>query len=307
MPDVFPFLTGCHRSGTTLLRVIFDAHPDMAVPSESQFWNAFARRRSRYEHADGIAVEALLDDLHAEERYRRWHLPRAEARAALSEPHVRTFPDAVRAIYALFARRAGKTRYADKTPRYSTDILLFAALFPEARFVHVMRDGRDVALSLLDVPWGPKEIGGAALFWREHVTAAREAGRILGPSRYLEYRHEDLLDDPEKVVRRICDFVELPFDPGMLRYHEERKPAKNEHMRHLTKPPTKGLRDWRAQMKPRDVRLVELLAGDLLDELGYGTTTDAGTVPMLEPALRARAQRARLRRAWRRYTKGPAT
>lgn len=304
---VFPFLTGCQRSGTTLLRVILDAHSDLSVPSESQFWNTFARRRDRYEADGRLLVEPFIDDLKDEPRFRRWHIPREALAEAMADPVPASFQAGVRRVYGLFAARAGKTRYADKTPRYAPDILLFAALFADARFVHVMRDGRDVALSLLDMPWGPSRFPMAALFWRDKVLAAREAGTILGPTRYHEYRHEDLLDDPETHVRALCDFIDLPFEPQMLDYHESRKPAKNEHMQHLTKPPTKGLRDWRRTMPSRDVRLFEILAGDVLESLGYETVTTPKTVRALEPILQAEARAARLRQAWRRYTSGPAT
>ena len=179
----------------------------------------------------------------------------------------RDLPDAIRGIYALFASRRKKPRYADKTPTYATQLTLLSSFFPEARFVHTIRDGRNVALSLVEQSFGPKRVDDAVLYWRHEVQAARTAGALLGPERYLEYRHEDLVRDPQEVVARICAFLDLEFVPSMLRYHERRRPGSGRG--HLAKPPTESLRDFRAQLTGTDLRVVEALAGDLLVELGY--------------------------------------
>lgn len=289
--DIFPFFTGCQRSGTTLLRVIFNNHPELAIPGESHFIPEFAARRRRYTRHGRVLVEPFLRDVMEHERVRRWKLQRDRLKAALETPPLPNLPDAIRRVYSTYALTKNKPRYGDKTPRYATQISLLAQLFPESRFVHVTRDGRDVALSLLEMPWGPNHIDRGALYWRERVLSARSAGRQLGPERYLEYRHEELIRAPEETVQRICAFLDLSFDVRMLEYHEKRKPSKTHHMRHLAKPPTPGLRDWRGQMCPEDIRIFELLAGDVLRELGYQTVTDESTLDgTTEKRLRRRAR-----------------
>jgi hypothetical protein len=293
-PDtIFPFLTGCQRSGTTLLRVIFASHPEMAVPGESHFIPPLLNDRARYERSRSFDIDAYVAYLLDHPRFKVWRLSEGRLRAALDATPVQTMPDAIRRAYRAFADKKGKPKYADKTPRYALRIPMLAQAFPEARFVHVLRDGRDVALSLLEVEWGTKSIDEGALYWRKRVTAARRAGAELGPERYLEYKHEELLDDPEVQVRRICSFLQLEFDPSMLRYYENRKPSRAPHMQHLVKPPTKGLRDWREQMAPQDVRIFELIAGDLLQELGYERATDDHTFDQqTETRLQRRARHA---------------
>jgi hypothetical protein len=293
---VFPFFTGCQRSGTTLARVIFAAHPEMAIPGESHFIPPLIEDRATYERREGFDVERFVRYVAGHERFKVWHVPEKRIRRALDAAPIADLPDAIRRLYAAYAKKKGKPRYGDKTPRYAVRLPMLAEQFPEARFVHVVRDGRDVALSLLEVPWGVKRVEQGAMAWRRRVLAARQAGRALGPARYLEYRHEDLIEDPEREVRRICSFLDLKFDPAMLRYHEDRKPAKAPHMQHLAKPPTKGLRDWRNQMKREDVRVFELLAGRLLAELGYELGTDDSTLDSIaEAAARKRARRIRRR------------
>ncbi|HWH36065.1 MAG TPA: sulfotransferase [Acidimicrobiales bacterium] len=274
----FPFLIGCGRSGTTLARALLDAHPALAVPGESYFPIWLGRQIRRYQRQGTFDARILAGDLVGDPWFRRWQLPDDEVRAVLSEPGITTFADALRRVYALYARHHGKARYGDKTPTFVLHVEALARLFPEAVFVHIVRDGRDVALSLLEADWGPDRLDRAALHWRHHVERGRQAAGRIEPGRYREVRYEDLLDDPEGTARSLCDYLALPFDAAMLDY-AERAPAllrllpdADEHQ-NLRLPPTKGLRDWRREMEPADVATFEALAGDALAALGYERRT----------------------------------
>ncbi len=264
-----PFFVGTNGSGTTLHRAIFDSHPDLAIPGEGRFVVALARRRARYE-GDRFDTDRLLRDLRERDRFEAWGLDLGDAREALSHPPVADYPDAVRRLYSLFARSHGKSRWGDKTQANIHHLRLLAELFPEARFIHVVRDGRDVALAHTE----GTRIEQVALSWRRRVGAGREAGRRLGPDLYLESRYEELIDDPEASVRRICDLIELPFVPQMLRYYERAgdivatTAAPGRH-KDVFLPPTKGLTDWRRDLPDDQVARFEALAGELLEDLGY--------------------------------------
>lgn len=313
----FPFFIGSARSGTTLIRVIFDSHPEMAIPGESHFIPQLAKLRDLYERPRGFDADMFVKDIAAHPRFVRWKLPRASVRKAVRG--ARDYPDAIRRLYALFAELKGKPRYGDKTPSYCLFVPEIAALFPDARFVHVIRDGRNTALSIMEAPFGPKRLDQAALFWRRRVEPALDALDALGPTRAYAYRHEDLIDDPPGTVKGICEFLELPFDDQMLRYYENRKPSPSPHMQHLTKPPTKGLRDFRNQMSPDEIELVERICGPTLERLGYERVTDAPAfdeaeldriVPRFVPApikrVRAMEEERRRRLAGKAGPKRPA-
>jgi hypothetical protein len=291
----FPFIVGCGRSGTTLVRAILNAHPEMAVPGESYFVVWLGRQRRRYEVAGGFDQGSFLDDLSGQAWFRRWGLPDDVVRVALADAAPAGFPDAVRALYRAYARQHGKQRYGDKTPIYVLHLPLIASLLPEAAFVHVLRDGRNVALSLLDAGWGPQRWEHAALHWRLQVERGRAAGQVLGANRYYELRYEDLLDDAEGEARTLCRFLDLQFDASMLRYFEgaasllSAEPYPHEH-ENLRLPPTKGLRDWRTAVPAREVIQFEALAGDLLTDLGYPRA-----VPNLPLPARMRAYQVQAR------------
>jgi hypothetical protein len=194
-------------------------------------------------------------------------------------------------LYALYARKHDKGRYGDKTQSNIHHLPLLAELFPEARFVHAVRDGRDVALAHTD---GTK-IEQVAMSWKRRVAEGREAGDDLGPDRYFESRFELLIDDTEGAVRRICDFIDLPYDPAMLTYYERAEDivsttAVPDRHKDIYLPPTKGLRDWRRELSNDQVARFEALAGELLTDLGYERRFDKVPMSARAAALRQVAQ-----------------
>ena len=135
-----------------------------------------------------------------------------------------TTGEAIAAVFAAYAAQRGKPRWGDKTPLYMQHLDLLDRLFPDARFVHPIRDGRDAALSFLAVPpglmtegWGhPRDAAGFACQWAIEVRAARRLGARVGADRYLEVRYEELVADPDTVLRAVCAFAELEFLPRPL-------------------------------------------------------------------------------------------
>jgi sulfotransferase family protein len=249
---------------------MLDSHPLLAIPNESHFVVDFLKDRRLAQRPLNLDVywSAITE---RGRRFREWGVPPETLKAALSQDAPTTIEDALRSTFRAYALWRRKPRYGDKTPIHVLHIELLSDRFSEARFVHMIRDGRDVALSYLDARFGPNTLEEAAVYWRRFVRAGQAAGTKLSPSRYLEVRYEDLTANPREVLARVSDFLDLRFDEAMLAYHERRDlvPDGAIHHKNLRMPPTKALRDWRAEMSARDVRTFEAVAGDLLDELGY--------------------------------------
>jgi hypothetical protein len=190
---------------------------------------------------------------------------------------------AIRLLYSEWAGRAGKPGYADKTPAYLGRIGVLAQHFPEARFVHVVRDGRDVALSLAQsFERAPQTPAQAAVLWAEQIRAGRAQGLALGPDRYLELRYEELVAEPENTVRAMTAFLGIHYEPAMLERPSAGHvlagyPDPSVHP-HLSDPIARR-RDWRREMGVAERRQFELLAGPVLGELGYEVTYDPPTDP----------------------------
>jgi LPS sulfotransferase NodH len=271
-------ILGVRRSGTTLLRVMLDRHSQLAVPDESYFVPQLADR-----HVRQIRVDDFVDDLSRIDTVAEWDVPLDRVRARLRDGM--SPGEAIGTVYAVYADERGKPRWGDKTPMYMQNLRLLERLFPDALFVHLIRDGRDAALSFLSMPRGivtetwmhPRAPADFACQWRTEVAAARRLGRRVG-HRYLEVRYEELIADVEAVLARICAFAGLDYEPGMADYAGNVDVSAKPHQQRLKQPPTAGVRDWRTQMPAADVEAFEHVAGDLLRELGYETTyePDAG-------------------------------
>jgi hypothetical protein len=275
---------GVGRSGTTLLRVLLDRSSTLAIPYESFFVPQLAHRHGRRPKLD-----AFLDDLARLRTLHDWGIAPEDVRPRLREGMMTG--EAIAAIFETYAERHGKPRWGDKTPLYMQQLPLLERLFPAALWVHLVRDGRDAALSFLELPAGfsgktwaqPRTVPQFAARWRTEIAAARRLGRHAG-GRYLELRYEDLVAEPERELRRVCEHASLPWEPGMLDHTRVSDTANMPEHRNLAQPPTPGLRDWRSQMKREDALAFEQVAGDVLRSAGH---------ELLEPGARYPTPRGR--------------
>jgi hypothetical protein len=287
------FVVGCGRSGSTLLRLMLDAHPSLAIPGESHFipqlWRDFGGRRP-------VDANAITRALVATPHFGHWKIPEDAVWARVQTLRSPSFADVIEAAFLADADVHGKARWGDKTPIYVRSIPLLSRLWPDARFVHLIRDGRDVALSYLSLHWGPPTIWAAARKWRIDVDAGIRDGRPLGTSRYLEVRYESLVADPRDVLGSICAFAGLVFEEAMLdparrEGHETLAPEEGRAFHARSEREVEaGARDWRTQMTDDDVRAFESVAGPLLAGLGYERRfPETGARDRLEGAVRTRA------------------
>src|SRR6185312_12892073 len=172
-----PFIVGVGRSGTTLLRLMLDAHPQLAIPSETLFLQDVIKR--------GAGRENFVDIVTASQTWPNMAMDCCELEAAVAAAP--SLSDAIRAFYRLYTERRGKTRWGDKTPYYRAFMAGIAKLLPEAHFVHVIRDGRDSALSYQGLWFGPgDDFEKQARFWSEAIENARTQARDL--AHYSEVR-----------------------------------------------------------------------------------------------------------------------
>jgi hypothetical protein len=282
---------------------MLERHPDVAIPPESHFIPKLWADRDRY--GSGGRLERPKDfllDLASEARFRSWDLPIQAVRDELERVEAPTLAQGIGAAFAAFARANGKSAWGDKTPKYVDHIELISKLFPTARFVHLVRDGRDVALSVLDMERLHAHAATAAKVWARQVAGGRAAGRALGDARYLELRYEDLLEDGPGEIRRVCAFLGIPFRQVMLKHEGgalERIPERQRGMhRRLALPPTKGLRDWRSQMSSGELAEWESVAGPQLEAFGYRR---AASAPGLFTRLKAKLRTVGF---WARYARG---
>jgi hypothetical protein len=281
----FLFIVGCARSGTTLLQRILNAHPQIAIIHETHWIPLFFRDRIGLT-TEGRVTTEIVPHLLEHERFRKRFGKAGIGRERLAEVLQAGVPmpysEFVSRLFDLYGRLQGKPLVGDKTPRYVQNMQSLHALWPGARFLHLIRDGRDVCLSAINwkersaalasrfSTWREHPVTTAAVWWKWRLRLGREAGELLGPRLYAEVRYDALVAQPEQECRRVCAFLGTPYDDHMLRFHEGRtRNSPDLSAKRSWLPITPGLRDWRTQMVPEDQEHFEAAAGDLLDELGY--------------------------------------
>lgn len=259
------FVIGQFRSGTTWVYDILTAHPEAAGAFESWMFT------SRF----GLAN--LFHDAHFENDLEAFGRPYRLGQLISRERLI----DDVRGLAAGWLAQALEPQHrflVEKTPSHYEEIPIISTLFPGARFVHVIRDGRDVAVSALAAAetWGKGYISPSvreqANLWDRAVRAARSHRKLLG-SRYMELRYEDLKSDPRQVIRQLFDFCTMPADDELI----ERLEFETSFARHEHKPKTQFRRqgqagEWRRALSFRDCLGFARGSRRLLVELGYEQT-----------------------------------
>jgi hypothetical protein len=179
------------------------------------------------------------------------------------------FSGVVESIYRYFADSRGKTRWGDKSPMYLQHIGLLARYFPEARFIHIYRDGRDVAQSF-HRRWrkGPQR---TIYRWKKIIQKGRVQAMELRPSRYMEVSYEAVTAAPEVHMRLICDFLDLEFDSSVLKSSMGQMDPKIKVDRII-----ENREKWKGYFSNKLLRDLELIAGSYLNDLGYETVNVPG-------------------------------
>jgi hypothetical protein len=286
------FVVGAARSGTTLLQRMLDAHPLLAVVNET-YWLPRKYRERTGLTRDGLVTSALFPLLLDSPKFERMGFSEDDLRRIAGDGAPVRYADFVSRLFGEYAARQGKHLAGDKTPGYVRRMARLHELWPEARFVHIIRDPRDVCLSMLDWPGGERTAGqfgtwqldravSSALYWGYSVAMGREAGMALGPGVYVETRYEDLVTSTEAELGRLCEFLGISFDPAMQSYHVGRtrpKPGRSSKAQWL--PPTPGLRDWTTQLAAHDIAAIQVAAGELLREFGYAPGGGPATPALL--------------------------
>ncbi len=219
---------------------------------------------------EGFVTPRLISKLCEYHRFPRLNVSRAELEGIIASDEPVSYADFVSRIFDLYGEREGKRLVGDKTTGgYVRNLSTLNALWPNAPFVHLIRDGRDVCLSMLHWPkahraagrfsvWKEDPVSTAALWWKWDVQLGLEGGRPLGPDLNHQIRYESLVQNPADECVALCAFLGLPYDDAMVKFHEGRtKPESGLSANRAWLPPTPGIRDWRSHMPAKDVERIE--------------------------------------------------
>lgn len=274
-PSSGVFLFGMERSGTTLLSMIVGSHPDIAVPlATAGLWYDVAKLRPRYnELASHTDLHELVEHLLRHDRIKRWDCT-LTVDDVLPFCRIGDYASVVAAFHKAYAEAKRKTLWGNIDIATLDHLHIANEWFPKARFVHVYRDARDVALSNQTMPYGAGNLAECADTWSRRLTMNLRMGQIIGPARYRAIAYEDLVNHPREVLKSLCTFLGVPFSESMLAYSDAAEAKVPEDRRwlwpNLTGPlDQSATQRWRTSMGTTKRIVVERYAGRLLDELGY--------------------------------------
>jgi len=267
------FIIGSDRSGTTMLRLMLNEHPELHIPRETWFiidlMDALPINIPLNNNQKKIAFKIITQH----ERWPDLEIPNQQLKNIideLEEPRLRTI---LEKIYQILAEREGKKRWGDKTPEYIKEINRLHILFPDAKFVHVIRDGRDVCISLLSKRWRGTMVPNIARYWSEYVGSGVKAGRSLPKDKYLEVTYESIVMNTEEMLKKICKFLEIEFRSVMLNFYKNAEKniaawEKEHHQKTMRAPKRDDLFRWQKEASSLQIIAFEAIAGKTMDLVG---------------------------------------
>ncbi|WP_184957962.1 sulfotransferase family protein [Nonomuraea endophytica] len=275
MSDRPIFVIGCPRSGTTMLQLMLHSHPRIAVPPETRFLvPAYYRRRIFGDLRVASARQALAQWIATDKntKFRELKIDKDEyVQESADGPG--SLGSVIGTAFRMYADRFGKARWGDKRPSYVKQVDLLLRLFPDAQFVHLIRDGRDCVSSLKEMPWYTLDSFHAVSTWAEAMDAGAKLRKSMPEDSYYELRYEDLTEDPTTEMKKLCHFLEEDFDQAMLSPREAAQVAvpvhKVWHSNTHGEVTKSRVGSWSTRLEDWEIALCEQVLGERLEAMGY--------------------------------------
>ncbi|HEY3486629.1 MAG TPA: sulfotransferase [Gammaproteobacteria bacterium] len=271
------FIVGCARSGTTLLQIMLHSHPRIAIPPETRFLMKIYDKRTQFgdlsmpENRAALA-DSIIDD--KKSKFGDLGLDAALIRQMIIDGPP-TIGSAMGIIFREYAAKYGKPRWGDKRPNYIRYIDILLKLFPDAQFIHIIRDGRDCIASLKQMPWWKHPYRTGVYKWTQAIKAGNRARKILRADQYYELKYEALVSDPEKELRALCAYLGEEFHSAMLEHHKTTAVAvparklKKHHKGTTQQVHTEAVGKWQQQLTAEQIALIETVGAEQLRQYAY--------------------------------------
>lgn len=267
------FIVGSGRSGSTLLRLLLMSHSRIHIPPETWFIIPLVERLPLHKPLSGAQVQQAVEIITSDYRWPDMGIAAADLKnwaAALGTPMLR---DIIDLVYGDLLRCSGKARLGDKTPPYIAIVPELASLYPDAKFIHLVRDGRDVALSFAELGYGGCYYDGDRFEWIAAMKKARSWRSKEYAGRILEVRYEELVAQPQSVLREICSFLGETFEAQMIERPAQidAVPDRERHIHaKLGQPISRdGVAVWRRKLSAMQCFCMESCLRRYLVEFGY--------------------------------------
>ncbi|MDZ7743375.1 MAG: sulfotransferase [Bacteroidota bacterium] len=278
----FFFIIGRPRSGTTLLRLLIEAHPHVIIPPESPVILSLYKKYEGKKVWQKEDLEDLIEDLYRQQYFEAWLIKKEVLRKRLIKLTGEiSFLEIIRELYQAYPSMFPKENIqliGDKNPVYALYIKRIHKLFPDSKFIYISRDYRDNYLSLIrvnfEIPLVPLVVYRWKFAYRQFRKLEKEH-----PARFYFIRYEDLASNPETVIKKVYDFLGLDFRQEVFDFYKKKEEMQKAYghseelmdiHRSLLNPINTGrINTWKKKMSEKQIRMADLVAGKTADECGY--------------------------------------
>lgn len=274
------FIIGRPRSGTTLLRTLFDAHPEVNIPVECAY---IIDLQKRYENIKIWNKELLLnfyEDLLVEFRFSNWHADTKKLKNELLKCEgENTFSNICKVVHSNYPSLFPKKKLkfiGDKNPIYSVYTKKLLRIFPEAKFIFIYKDYRDNYVSIAKAQFGLPIVPMQVYHWKYFYHLVKNHSKKY-PDRFLFLKYEDFVTEPEFYTKKVFHFIGLQYDSSVMDFYKKKDEiidkygivAEGKHQSLLNPINTSRIGQWKNKLTQKQVQLADMTAGSLAEELGY--------------------------------------
>jgi hypothetical protein len=281
------FILGNPRSGTSLLRLMITAHSRISIPPESGFlvwWYQKYKEWSKADSDDKTAVNRYIADLKTSKKIETWNLDYTQITDLILTTLPENYSQLSSLVYTAYSLSRNKdiSIWGDKNNYYIAHLKELAEIYPDAYYIHIIRDGRDVACSYIDLanldsssPYKPKlstEITDIAEEWSKNNLLINSFLNQVSSVKGLVVKYEDLIENPANCLRSVCSFLSLPYEEAMMHFYETEKEPKeftDWKKKTLAKPDPSNKNKYMNLLSQEDIRLFNKIATNTLSLYGY--------------------------------------
>lgn len=271
------FMIGTQRSGSNLLRLMLNQLPEITAPHPPHILQRMTPLMSAYgDLQNDNHFQSLVEDVCrlVELNPVPWQGVEFDRDNIAQRARSRSLMGVFEAIYDQAARARGAANWCCKSLANIKFLPAIEAHFRNARYIYLYRDGRDVAVSFRKAIVGEKHYYHIARDWAQTQRLALTMEAHIGPDRFFRVKYEDMVEEPEATMMRLCEFLDTEYRPDMLNFHEtdeaHRAAQSSDLWGNVTQPIMKGnTGKFRTEASEEDIRIFESMAGDVLDKLNY--------------------------------------
>jgi len=274
------FILGVQRSGTTLLRLMLNSHSRIAIPEEATFLRPLLTKDNAKGVLNSQDISKICNYLNKSPHFSLWNYDKSELFEFLQKHEEISLNNLIEAIYVSYLRSERKGAWGDKTPSLFRNIDLLYKLFPNAKFIHIVRDARDIFLSWrkMDPTKGNPSV--VAMEWEYKCHKIEKFLNRIPEANRLRLRYEDLLGEPENTLKHLCNFLAFEYEPQMLSFHKKSKfYIGNHHSDLIFRPIDKSNKQkWKKQLSVKETKIITILAQRYLKEYDYEMFSEKSNV-----------------------------